>query len=245
MQLNTAERNVLHRYWSGTIHEQVGASRDADSIIRRYAAERGSDYGTAHRELRQAVKTAAAEAHAKTYGHKSNTSAHDAGVELDAVAKDLMQARGYSYTQAMKAAILANPRLGESYTGRPIRRDGFAEVYADELEFEVPIPKGSTPWKVLAELVVVKKKVSGEWDSEAALLEAARFPKLVRAAARQWLEALKSRMSIDDEAVRIKYPALARIANGQKIDMDGLRELLPQYFSGDKYKPVTGVGQGF
>jgi hypothetical protein len=54
---------------------------------------------------------------------------HDAGIKLLEIAELCKKYRpDLTAKTALKLAILANPKLGELYTGLPIRRDGFGEV---------------------------------------------------------------------------------------------------------------------
>ena len=66
---------------------------------------------------------------------------HDAGIKLLEVAELCKQYRpDLTDRAALKLAILANPKLGELYTGLPIRRDGFDEV-KDILLNGGPVPQ--------------------------------------------------------------------------------------------------------
>src|SRR5438093_3528548 len=101
--------------------------------------DRSKAYHLRERELRQPVE-------AYTAPQAPATDTKVAGDKLNAVAKDIMVsgrvafAQGnvhvgrVSYKEGLDLAALANPRLGESYLGRPVREDGFEfakRIYSD------------------------------------------------------------------------------------------------------------------
>jgi hypothetical protein len=114
--------------------------RDIDAFMSRTGErDRSKAYHLRERELRQPD-----EPYTAPVASAADTKV--AGDKLNAVAKDIIAsgrvafAQGnvhvgrVSYKEGLDLAALANPRLGETYLGRPIREDGFEfakRIYSD------------------------------------------------------------------------------------------------------------------
>jgi hypothetical protein len=114
--------------------------RDIDAFMSRTGErDRSKAYHLRERELRHSDEP-------YTAPQVSPADTKAAGDKLNAVAKDIMLsgrvafAQGnvhvgrVSYKEGLDLAALANPRLGETYLGRPIREDGFEfakHIYSD------------------------------------------------------------------------------------------------------------------
>jgi hypothetical protein len=114
--------------------------RDIDAFMSRTGErDRSKAYHLRERELRQPNEP-------YTAPQASAADTKVAGDKLNAVAKDIMvsgrvafpqgsvHVGRVSYKEGLDLAALSNPRLGETYLGRPIRHDGFEfakRVYSD------------------------------------------------------------------------------------------------------------------
>jgi hypothetical protein len=129
METREHEITIANAWQSYAIRGDRESQDIVDQDVRRFMRETGeTDYNTAMKTRRQQVQTVEA---AMTPGPVRPTvrDRHYAGIELLEVAKEYQQTRPeLSDKEAFNLAMLANPVLGEQYTGCPIRRDGAAEV---------------------------------------------------------------------------------------------------------------------
>src|SRR6266545_1556762 len=134
-------RDAWRRYNThNDLESNLEVERDIDAFMSRTGErDRSKAYHLRERELRQSDEP-------YTAPQASAADTKVAGDKLNAVAKDIMVsgrvafAQGsvhvgrVSYKEGLDLAALSNPRLGEAYMGRPIRRDGFEfakRVYSD------------------------------------------------------------------------------------------------------------------
>ena len=134
-------RQAWRRYHiDNDLESNLEVERDIDAYMSRTGErDRAKAYHLRERELRQPD-----EPHTAPQAPAADTKV--AGDKLNAVAKDIMVsgrvafAQGnvhvgrVSYKEGLDLAALANPRLGQSYLGRPIREDGFEfakRLYSD------------------------------------------------------------------------------------------------------------------
>ena len=125
-------REAWRRYnIDNDLESNLEVERDIDAFMSRTGErDRRKAYHLRERELRQSDEP-------YTAPQASPADTKVAGDKLNAVAKEIMLsgrvafAQGnvhvgrVSYKEGLDLAALANPRLGQSYLGRPIREDGF------------------------------------------------------------------------------------------------------------------------
>ena len=134
-------REAWRRY---NIHNDLASNleveRDIDAFMSRTGErDRRKAYHLRERELRQSdepyTAPQASAADTKLAGDKLNAVARDIIVSgRVAFAQGNVHVGRVSYKEGLDLAALANPRLGETYLGRPIREDGFEfakRVYSD------------------------------------------------------------------------------------------------------------------
>ncbi|HEY3306133.1 MAG TPA: hypothetical protein VGL70_21645 [Candidatus Binatia bacterium] len=159
-----------------------------DQFIRQFMEQRGErDYKKGrdgfHKFMTERPARQASDAKPVTEQKK-----YEAGVELDAVAKDLMKTRRVGYTAALKMAIVANPKLGAAYLGcdvSEIRTDGFEAVYGEALRSR----NYGAIQNLGAIISALPKKSDGSVDAPQAVSTLANHVQLIRDAASEFIEA--------------------------------------------------------
>jgi hypothetical protein len=115
----------------------------------------------------------------------------EAGVELDAFTRNLMRTHRCSYSDGLRMAVAANPKLGSEYTGTQVPNGGFQRVYDRELQQDpdavwtvsvgeivsaakkasavAKIPLQDAIRRILQSETEAAKKVAGDWLSAKAI----------------------------------------------------------------------------
>ena len=123
------------------LESNLEVERDIDAFMSRTGErDRSKAYHLRERELRPSdepynTTPTASAADTKVAGDKLNAVARDIVVSgRVAFAQGNVHVGRVTYKEGLDLAALSNPRLGETYLGRPIREDGFEfakRVYSD------------------------------------------------------------------------------------------------------------------
>ena len=173
---------------------------------------------------------------------------HAAGVKLNQFARLYMRLKSLSYSEALQAAILGNPILGEQYVGKPV------PDYSKQVERYLASDTDSRGYGDSAPNIVIARIVTGVprladnsidiGRATRAVNEQADSTTIRQAAsdcidvlARDWIiqngvvrsETPEVRNEVRRK-VRSEHPALAKVEDGGPMTPQALRELLPQLF---------------
>jgi hypothetical protein len=210
-------------YAAGDLEAGKAIDEDVKAVMKKTGASYSATLAARLKELKPPT--------AEPRPRPTMAQRYSAGNELDHVTKSLMKWKNVSYTEGLRQAVLANPTLGEDYTGHEIRNDGFNLVYG----------VASAMQKVSNLITGTPRQDNGSLDIDAVLGVLELFGDLNREAAQEGLRALASKAVVNvpsqvdqmptamDEARR-RYPALRRMAETGEATDEALRILFPQFF---------------